>query len=117
MRHVEALREKGVRLLTIDRNATELYRIMPRITGQPIEVIGTECERVLAMFELVRAEDYEAFGRQAWARLDEGGKSDWPLLAAALAVDGEIWSDDRDFFGVGVPVWATRNVNGVEPRA
>ena len=32
---------------------------------------------------------------------------DWPILAAALALDCPIWTEDRDFFGVGVATWTS----------
>ncbi len=35
---------------------------------------------------------------------------DWPLLAAAWSLDAPIWSEDQDFFGLGVPVWNSASV-------
>lgn len=32
---------------------------------------------------------------------------DWPVVAAALVLDCPIWTEDRDFFGVGVPTWTS----------
>lgn len=54
--------------------------------------------------------NYAAREADARARLHERAQSDWPVLAAALTFDAAIWSNDRDFFGVGVPVWSTRNI-------
>jgi predicted nucleic acid-binding protein len=54
--------------------------------------------------------DYHVVEEQARARLHERAQSDWPVLAAAIALDAAIWSNDRDFFGVGIPVWSTRNI-------
>ncbi|MBK5292740.1 MAG: hypothetical protein JJE04_13815 [Acidobacteriia bacterium] len=34
---------------------------------------------------------------------------DWPILAAALALDCPIWKEDTDFFGCGVPTATGRN--------
>lgn len=48
---------------------------------------------------------------RARARLDESGQPDWPVLAAAMTIDAAIWSLDRDFFGVGIPVWSTVNLD------
>jgi predicted nucleic acid-binding protein len=59
---------------------------------------------------LLAPEFYAAKEAEARQRLHEGGQSDWPILAAALAGGGAIWSHDRDFFGVGVPVWSSRNM-------
>lgn len=60
---------------------------------------------------LVGSDDVAIFENDARARLDDRGQSDWPVLAGALAFGAAIWSDDRDFFGVGVPVWSTRTVH------
>lgn len=114
MRHVEALRRRGVRLATTDRNALELRRVLTRDLGLSNDEADREVERVIAPFELVIAEDYEFARADADARLREGGKSDWPALAAAIVLDAEIWSGDVDYFGVGVPVWTTANLRFVE---
>ena len=60
------------------------------------------------------SEEYDWLRSYADARLREGGKSDWPVLAAAMAFEADIWSGDTDLFGVGVPVWTTDNVRFVE---
>lgn len=114
MRHVEALARRGVRLATTDRNAFELHRNLTLQAGFDPSDAADEVERVLAPFELIPADEYDYLRDEADARLRDGGKSDWPPLAAALAFDGQIWSDDIDFFGVGVPVWTTPNVRYVE---
>nr|WP_243846915.1 PIN domain-containing protein [Sphingomonas japonica] len=65
------------------------------------------------LLELIAPIDPFAFvhlEREARDRLDAGGQSDWPVLATALAFEADIWSRDRDFFGTGVAVWATRNI-------
>ncbi|WP_374943350.1 PIN domain-containing protein [Sphingomonas sp.] len=110
MLHVRALRQRGVRLATTDRNAFELRRNLVGKLGLSEEEAAVELERVLAPFELILSDDYDYLQTAADVRLREGGKSDWPALAAALAFDGQIWSEDVDFFGVGVPVWTTNNV-------
>lgn len=114
MRHVAALRERGVRLATTDRNILELRRNLIEALGLSEAEADRELERVLAPFEIVIAEEYDAMRPDADARLREGGKSDWPALAAAMALGGAIWSGDVDYFGVGVPVWTTENIRFVE---
>jgi predicted nucleic acid-binding protein len=36
--------------------------------------------------------------------------NDWPILAAALTLGCPVWTEDADFFGVGVATWTTANV-------
>lgn len=66
---------------------------------------------------LLELPTFAAAERDARARLHERAQSDWPVLAAALTFDAAIWSNDRDFFGVGVPVWSTRNIALAAPGA
>ena len=116
MRHVAALARRGARLATTDRNALELRRNLVSVLGLTEAEATVELERVLAPFELIPTDAYDYRRADADARLREGGKADWPALAAALAFEGDIWSEDVDFFGVGVPVWSTNNVHLIEPE-
>ena len=43
-------------------------------------------------------------------RMDRRDKDDWPILAAALALDCPIWTEDADFFECGVATWTTDRV-------
>lgn len=117
MRRVRELLERGVPLGTTDRNANELERKLIDVFGLAEEVASRETARVLDPLHVVDAAEYEHARLAADQRLSEGGKSDWPALAAALALEGEIWSEDHDFFGVGVPVWSTPNVRFVDGKA
>lgn len=66
--------------------------------------------RVAPFLELLGTELYEPMEQRARQRLHERGQSDWPVLAAALATGSGIWTHDRDLFGVGVPIWSSRNM-------
>jgi predicted nucleic acid-binding protein len=66
------------------------------------------------MVEVIGGPHYEAHEGRARERLSAAGQSDWPVLAASLALDWSIWSNDRHFFGVGVPIWSTHNVKYLE---
>lgn len=33
---------------------------------------------------------------------------DWSAVALALVMEAGIWAEDRDFFGIGAPVWSTQ---------
>jgi predicted nucleic acid-binding protein len=67
-------------------------------------------DSLASLVETVELETYgrfEAIARQRLARRDE---SDWPILAAALALGCPIWTEDTDFFGCGVATWTTDRV-------
>lgn len=71
-------------------------------------------DALLAIVEPLDPIAFEAFEAKARERLQAHGQRDWPVLAAAMALGGAIWSHDKDFLGVGVPVWSNRNVRHVE---
>jgi len=58
----------------------------------------------------VPASSYEPLRAAALARIGPRDPDDWPVLACALLLNCPIWTEDRDFFGVGVPVWTTARV-------
>lgn len=113
MRHVATLVGRGVPLATTDRNAAEMLdRLIEKFGVGEADAVG-EVRRVLAPFVVLAGDEYEAFGPEADRRLRDAGKPDWPVLAAAMALEAEIWSEDVDFLGVGVPVWSTGNLSYV----
>lgn len=52
-------------------------------------------------------EDFEEASKE---RMQSRDPDDWPVLAAALALDCPIWTQDADFFGVGVVTWSTQHI-------
>ena len=36
--------------------------------------------------------------------------ADWPVVAAALALSADIWTNDNDFLGTGVATWTTETL-------
>ena len=58
----------------------------------------------------ISADAYEDFEAVARARIERRDPDDWPVLATALALDCPIWTEDKDFFGVGVATWTTDRV-------
>jgi predicted nucleic acid-binding protein len=117
MLRVLELHDLGVTLAATEHNVDELFNTLVNKFGHDFESANIEVRRVLAPIEIIGAEEYEHLRGKADQRLRIGGKSDWPALAAAMALEGEIWSEDVDFFGVGVPVWSSANVHLVEAEA
>lgn len=56
------------------------------------------------------ADAYSAFEQMARRRLAGRDQEDWPVLAAALALNCPIWTEDTDFFGAGIATWTTDRV-------
>lgn len=46
----------------------------------------------------------------AMERIGSRDPMDWPIVAAALALDCPIWTEDKDFFGSGMATWTTGRI-------
>ena len=60
--------------------------------------------------EPVDCDLYQLYEEDARERLRGRDEENWPVLAAALALNCAIWTEDTDFFGTGAAVWATGRV-------
>ena len=110
----DALR-RGLRLVVPLAQVSEAYRALVDKLGIPSLEADGFVEAMTRMVEVLGPETYRGEEARARERLHSRAQPDWPVLAAALAYEGGIWSHDRDFFGVGVPVWSTRNIAFAEP--
>lgn len=62
---------------------------------------------------VVRPIDAEVYGGmrlQALQRIAARDADDWPVLACAMTLDSPVWTEDRDFFGTGVPIWTSDRI-------
>ena len=50
--------------------------------------------------------EYGGFKKEALARLPND-PDDWPTVALALALEADIWTQDKDFLGCGVATWTS----------
>jgi predicted nucleic acid-binding protein len=99
-----------VGLVAPEAAVTEARRHLPEILVRR----GLEPQPALAVFEELSAfvlrldADLSADRRaDALERIGRRDPADWPALAAALALDCPVWTEDADFFGVGVVTWVT----------
>jgi predicted nucleic acid-binding protein len=67
-------------------------------------------ESLAKLIQIVELEAYAGFESIARRRLSARDVDDWPVLAAALALQCPIWTEDADFFGAGVATWTTDRV-------
>ena len=70
----------------------------------------TVLEELSGLIGCVDPEVYGLFEAAARQRLQNRDEDDWPVLAAALALECSIWTEDADFFGVGVATWTTERI-------
>jgi predicted nucleic acid-binding protein len=68
---------------------------------------ATTYQAMVDVVEMLPPERYLVSEAEARKRMNRRDPDDWSVLAAALALECPIWTEDRDFFGVGVPTWAT----------
>ncbi len=58
----------------------------------------------------ITQEIYSEYEDDAKKRIGERDLNDWQILALALFLNSPIWTEDQDFFGVGIATWNTRNI-------
>ena len=105
---------KGARLATTDAQARETAQVLHHRFRLSLNEAEEEVRHVTSAMELYLAPTYRNREAAAKARIHYKNTKDWPILAAAIEHDGAIWTDDRDFFGTGVPTWTTRNIRFVD---
>ena len=122
-RHRGALLEaaRACRLVTTDRAVVEVSRrvelgmqrpeLLPILHGILAEM--TVAPLSTLMEDLPRA---EAVLRDSVPSRN-GSVSDAHILALCWAVDGDVWTHDRDFAGTGVATWSTLNLIRALARA
>ena len=72
-----------------------------------LETLNTLKQMVIAIEEDV----YSTFKEDALNRIYERDEKDWPIVALALAFNCPIWTEDQDFFGIGIATWRTKNIS------
>ena len=107
----------SIRLLAPELAFTEVNRRLPKIfssvsDGDKAETLtGEAITDLKSVFYPLGSETFSVKRETALQRIGHRDPDDWPCLAAALALDCPIWTDDQDFFGVGVPIWKTSLVH------
>lgn len=107
---IGATADRGVGLLVTEAQLGEARRVLVGKLGRPRLAVEAALVQLGAFVRTLEPEIYESSEAAARTRLHERAQPDWPTLAAAIALGADVWSNDRDFFGVGVAVWSTRNV-------
>jgi predicted nucleic acid-binding protein len=67
-------------------------------------------ERIRQIVQPIDPSLYEEYEIPARAIIGQRDPNDWAVLATAMALKCAIWTEDRDFWGAGVPVWITQTV-------
>lgn len=104
---------EGIRFFAPDAAFADAEKYLPEVLKKRGK-IDSDLRGVLDLIsqfvEQVDSELYLPFEVEARLRLRARDESDWPVLASALALSCPIWTEDADFFGIGVPVWTTSRI-------
>lgn len=83
---------------------------MTRLTQDQQQSLLGDCEQVLkaCVVECLEKEYglWEAIARERVPR----DPNDWPTVALALRLGADIWTQDADFLGCGIPTWTTETL-------
>jgi predicted nucleic acid-binding protein len=104
---------KKVRFFAPDSAISEAREHLPSILRKrniDPELTVAVLAELATLIMCVDSEIYGPFEMAARQRLKKRDEEDWPVLAAALALECPIWTEDSDFFGSGVATWTTDRV-------
>lgn len=71
------------------------------------EQLALGLDAVRRLIEELPTEVTDPMRARALQRIDRRDPDDWPIAAAALILDCPIWTEDKDFFGAGIPTWTS----------
>jgi predicted nucleic acid-binding protein len=103
-----------VRMVAPEAVFLEVEEHLPRLCaerGLDLEKMMALHERISALVQELPAPFYAKQEEEARARIEKLDPDDWPALACALTLACPIWTEDRHFFGAGVPTWTTDRVD------
>jgi predicted nucleic acid-binding protein len=102
----------SISFLSPDVCFADAERHLPRLSADPSyksDVIRATFEEVSQIVESVDRRLYEEHEAEARRRIRRD-PSDWPIVATAMLLNCPVWTEDQDFFGSGLPIWTTNNV-------
>lgn len=78
-----------------------------RIDPAPGIAVLNQLSRLVEIVDRSLYEEYESPARE---RMISRDADDWPIMATSLLLKCPVWTEDKDFFGSGVPTWTTQTV-------
>jgi predicted nucleic acid-binding protein len=73
----------------------------------PLQVFS----HIQSLLQVIDSNLYQERIHEAKQRMKGRDLDDWPVVATALLFNCPIWTEDKDFFGVGIPVWTTDRIH------
>jgi len=110
---LEIYTAQGVRFVAPDVAFNDAQKYLPSLLKKrgkrDVDVLAS-LEYLRELIEPIDCELYSEFETEARERLHGRDENDWPVLATALGLGCDIWTEDQDFFGTGVAVWTTSRI-------
>lgn len=114
VRHLlEIYSGRNVRFFAPDVAFEDASKYLPPLLekrGKSSAEVPASIEYLQSIIEALEPDIYRAYESDARQRLRDRDEQDWPVLAAALALSCGVWTEDSDFFGTGIAVWTTSNI-------
>ncbi|MDD1429183.1 PIN domain-containing protein [Dolichospermum sp. ST_sed9] len=91
----------------------ELNKHLPKILQKrdlPLDSFLNAIEKLTKVVIPIDQEIYSEYEYDAKRRIEARDIKDWTIVALALSLNSPIWTEDQDFFGIGIATWNTRNV-------
>jgi len=110
---LETYAARGVRFFAPDVAFDDAQKYLPpllRKRDRPDGQVSVAIEYLQTFIEPIERDLYAAHESDARHRLRGRDEDDWPILATALSLACAVWTEDTDFFGIGVAVWTTNNI-------
>jgi predicted nucleic acid-binding protein len=110
---LETYAARGIRFYSPDIAFTDASKYLPVLLknrGRQETDVAAALQYFAELVISVDPEFYGPFEGDARQRLRGRDEDDWPVLATALGLVCAVWTEDADFFGTGIGVWTTRNV-------
>jgi predicted nucleic acid-binding protein len=110
---VEVYTAQGLRFVAPDVAFNDAQKYLPPLLNKrgksDVDVLAS-LEYLRQLLEPVDCELYGEFEVEARERLRGRDENDWPVLATALGLGCDIWTEDQDFFGTGIAIWTTYRI-------
>lgn len=77
----------------------------------PTEDVLAVLQKLTCFVQLVDISLYSLYEQEAKQRIAARDVDDWSIVAVALILDCPIWTEDADFFGIGIATWTSDRVH------
>ncbi len=77
----------------------------------PVDDALIVLEKLTCFVQSINYNLYQMYELEAKQRIAKRDINDWPIVATALLLDCPIWTEDVDFFGVGIATWTSDRIH------